>query len=82
MCDFLVIGTGTSARQMRSVADDVQEVCSGHGRRVFNSKGSGENWVAIDVLDIVIHLFSHEARAHYDLEGLWADASEVKWARA
>jgi len=82
VCDYMVLATGTSPRQMRTVADDVRELAEERGHRVLGgSTGTGENWTAIDLVDVVVHLFSAEARSYYDLENLWGDAVQVEWKR-
>jgi ribosome-associated protein len=82
VCDYMVLLTGTSTRQMRSVADEIHDLVSGRGRKFFKGEksGGGESWIALDLIDIVVHLFNHDARMHYDLDNLWADAVDVPWA--
>jgi ribosome-associated protein len=82
VCDYFILGTGTSARQMRSVADDVADYGKEHNLRSYGKAGTGENWIALDLVDAVVHVFSHEGRMHYDLDNLWADAVDVSWKRA
>jgi ribosome-associated protein len=82
VCDYFVIGTGTSSRQMRSAADDVAELGEERGLRSYGKAGTGENWIALDLIHVVVHIFSHEGRMHYDLDNLWADATDVPWKRA
>jgi len=80
VCDFFVIGTGTSDRQMRAVADHVEEVGKIRGERPFSTAGlSGSSWMVIDYVDVVIHLFDGEARNFYELETLWGDAPRIEW---
>ena len=78
--DFFVIATGTSARQMRTVADELSEVAQQNG---YPSRGSsryeGESWILLDCVDVVIHIFNTEARGYYDLDSLWGDAKRVEW---
>jgi ribosome-associated protein len=81
VCDFIVLGTGTSTRQMKTVADDVAEWGEEHGLRSFGKAGTGENWIALDLVDVVVHVFSQEGRHYYDLENLWGDATDVAWKR-
>ena len=81
MCDFLVLGTGTSTRQMKTVADEAAEWGEGNGLRSYGKSGTGENWIALDLVDVVVHVFSQEGRDYYDLENLWGDATEVAWKR-
>ena len=78
--DFYVIATGTSARQMRTVCDDLDEVAEKMGFRSYHRSGyDGETWIAVDYVDVVLHIFNPDARMYYDLENLWGDAKRVKW---
>ncbi len=78
--DFFVIGTGTSARQMRTVADDCMEAADGLGYKRMSTTGQdGGSWICIDFIDVVLHIFSDESRQFYDLDNLWADAKKVEW---
>ena len=78
--DFLVLATGTSPRQMKTVCDEVEEMAEEKGSRAFSRVGSGSaKWTCIDFIDVVVHVFSAEARSYYDLDGLWGDAKIVEW---
>jgi ribosome-associated protein len=78
--DFLVIATGTSARQMRSVCDEVIELGEPREFTPFTQSGcEGETWMLTDFVDVVIHVFSNESRMYYDLDSLWGDAKKVDW---
>ena len=80
--DYLVLATGTSDRQVRSVADDIRELAAAAGLPGFGRHGDASaQWVALDFVDVVVHLFDPAARAHYDLEMLWGDAPRVVWRR-
>lgn len=82
--DYFVIATGTSDRQMRSVADDI----ANHGRKIGQKlwKMAGEDtaeWLLMDFFDVVVHLFDEDHRRYYDLELIWGEAPKVRWqARA
>jgi ribosome-associated protein len=80
--DFMILATGASPRQMRSVVDQVEDLGKEHDLHAINptkrSEG-GERWTAIDLVDVVVHVFSEEARLFYDLDSLWGDAPEVRW---
>jgi ribosome-associated protein len=79
--DFYVIATGTSARQMRSVCDDVDELGQKMGFPSFHRSGyEGETWIAVDYVDVVVHVFNQEARLYYDLENLWGEAKKIDWS--
>ncbi|MGD0542018.1 MAG: ribosome silencing factor [Tepidisphaeraceae bacterium] len=78
--DFYVIATGTSARQMRTVCDDLDELAEKMGFRSYHRSGyEGETWIAVDYVDVVLHIFNQDARLYYDLENLWGDAKRVEW---
>ena len=81
--DFVVIGTGTSDRQMRAVADLVIEYGKKLGERPFGVAGyETAAWILLDYIDVVFHLFSKPYREYYDLELLWGDAPRIEWARS
>ncbi len=77
--DYFVIGTGTSDRQMRAVADAVEEAArETTGERPI-SRSVDEHWILLDFVDVVVHIFSDESRHFYDLESLWGEAKRVDW---
>ncbi len=79
---YIVIGTGTSDRQMYSVAEDIAESGSAAGHPLFrSSQERASSWMVIDFFDVIVHLFEPNTRAYYDLESLWIDATRVKWRR-
>lgn len=78
--DFYVIATGTSARQMRTVCDEIGELAAKTSFKSFHRSGyEGETWIAVDFIDVVLHVFSPTARSYYDLENLWGDARRIDW---
>jgi ribosome-associated protein len=78
--DFFVITTATSARQMRAIVDEVDRVLTSEGSRRIGTEGATTGtWILQDFGDIVLHVFTAEARKLYDLENLWADAVPVDW---
>lgn len=74
--DFFVICNGTSERQVRALAEGVREVTKQEfGLLPHHVEGEPfSGWVLLDYLDVVVHIFSPELRAFYDLEGLWNEA--------
>lgn len=82
VCDYLVIASGTSVRQMRSVAEDCEDLAKERGFPVYrSSRDEGTTWIVVDLVEIVVHLFEPEQRLYYDLELLWGDAKRVDWRR-
>jgi len=79
MTDYFVILTGTSDRQMRSVAEEIADYGKKNGFHAFGKAGFEQgSWVLIDFVDVVVHVFNSHAREYYDLEMLWGDAKRVK----
>jgi ribosome-associated protein len=76
--DYFVIGTGTSGRQMKGVADDIEELAAERNDHVMN-RSIDEHWVLLDFVNVVVHIFDSDARLYYDLESLWGDAKRVEW---
>ena len=80
VCDFFVIATGTSARQMRTVADKITELAEEKNFAPLASTGyEGESWILVDCVDVVVHIFNAQTRGYYDLDNLWGDAKPVQW---
>jgi ribosome-associated protein len=76
--DYLVLMTGSSDRHVAALADAVDELLSKNGIRSISIEGRpAASWVLIDFVDVVVHIFQHEARAVYDLDGLWMDARRL-----
>jgi ribosome-associated protein len=82
--DYMVLGTGTSSRQMKTIADELEELGGKAGNPLLSRSGDEgtSNWIAIDFFDVVIHLFDQEGRMYYDLDGLWGDAPKIEWETA
>jgi len=80
--DYFVICSGASERQVDTIADEVvRELKAMNVPPVRREGESGARWQLIDFVDLVVHVFSEEARAFYRLETLWADAPVVDWER-
>jgi len=70
--DTMVIVGGTSNRHVKAIVDNVLEVTKARGIEVLGVEGREQNqWVLIDLADVVVHVMRAEARAFYDLERLW-----------
>ncbi len=76
--DYFVIATGTSNRQMRTVADEITEAAKGNGIQLFGRAGYEQaRWILLDFVDVVVHIFDSQYRDYYDLELLWGDAERL-----
>jgi ribosome-associated protein len=81
--DAFVITSGTNARQVRTIAEEVERrIKQVGGPAPFHLEGLDDaRWVLIDYGDFVVHVFLDEVRRFYDLERLWADAERWSWER-
>ncbi|NLE57766.1 MAG: ribosome silencing factor [Planctomycetes bacterium] len=80
--DYFVIATGTSDRQIRTVADHLLKLAKDKGIKAMGVDGyEYAHWILLDFVDVVVHIFAPSYRQLYDLELLWGDAPRVKWQR-
>lgn len=83
VCDYVLVGTGTSDRQMKAVAHELEDLGEEHKSKVFrSSRDDGGTWIVVDFVDMVAHLFEPNQRAYYDIESLWSDADIIRWQRS
>lgn len=76
--NYILIVSGRSDRQVDAIADGIRASLREHDRQILGSEGSGAGqWALLDFGDLIVHIFHHPAREHYDLEGLWNDAPRV-----
>jgi ribosome-associated protein len=76
--DYLVLMTGQSDRNVAAIANGVDELLSKNGMRAISIEGlPAADWVLIDFVDVVVHVFQADTRSLYDLDGLWMDARRV-----
>ena len=89
-CDFFVLSTGTSDRQVKAIAEGIDEGLSelgmkshiGRGIRGLGSSESADGvgaWMLLDLGDVVTHVFEPNAREFYGLEHLWQDAPKTAY---
>lgn len=78
LADYMVIATGTSSTQVKALAEAVEEKLDEKGISVSHIEGYRSNsWILLDYIDVIVHVFSNEAREYYDLERLWEDGKEI-----
>ena len=76
--DYFVVCSAESDTQVKAIADAVQEGLEQRGETCYHREGiSALQWVVLDYVDVVAHIFYHEARSFYNLERLWADAKRT-----
>ncbi len=77
--DYFVIMSGRSSRHVQGLAEALEATM--RSKRLSSAKAEGIKdgmWVLLDFDDVVVHIFYHEQRSFYDLEGLWHDAPRVE----
>jgi len=78
--DYFIIATGTSDRQMRTVADEICKAAKEEDLQRFGRAGYKQGrWILLDFIDVVVHIFDSEFRDYYDLELLWGDAERIDY---
>ncbi len=82
-CDYFVICTGNSDRQLHAIAHGIEEGLQEKGQEIRYRQGVKDSrWVLLDMGSVVTHVFSREAREFYGLEYLWQESKRVKWETA
>lgn len=77
--DYFVLCTGTNPRQIQAISDEIEKELAQAGVRPSSLEGYNQaEWVLLDYVDFVVHIFSERARKFYDLERLWKSARRLK----
>ncbi len=78
LASYFLLCTGDSSRQMQAIADEVEKRLKASGIRPSHVEGyQNSEWILMDYIDLVVHIFSKSARAYYDLERLWRDGKKL-----
>jgi ribosome-associated protein len=82
VCDYYIITQADSSTQVNAIADSVREMVKKTiGERPYHSEGfQNSEWILIDYVNVVVHVFQSHIREFYNLEALWADAEVTKIA--
>jgi ribosome-associated protein len=80
--DYFVICTGTNPRQINAIADGVEDTLrKDFGERPALAEGVHKSeWILLDYFNFIVHIFSRDCRAFYDLERLWGNAERFEFA--
>ncbi len=79
LANYFILATGTSSTQVKALADEVdfklatEDHLEPHNREGYQSG----NWIVLDYIDVIVHVFHTETREFYDLERLWADGEVI-----
>jgi len=77
--DYFVIASGNNPRQIQAISDEVEQRLAEAGLHPAHVEGYNQaDWVLLDYVDFVVHVFSEHARKYYDLERLWKSARKLK----
>jgi ribosome-associated protein len=77
--NYFLFCTGDSSRQMQAIADEIEKRLKEHGLRPSHVEGyQNSEWILMDYMDLVVHIFSKNARTYYDLERLWRDGKKIE----
>jgi len=81
IADYFVICHAESDKQIDAIADSVEEeIRKATGEKPFSREGFRmSEWIILDYVDVVVHIFNREKRNYYDLEDLWSDAVHKKY---
>ncbi|MEJ8752031.1 ribosome silencing factor [Lagierella sp. ICN-221743] len=72
IADYFLIATGNTSSQTQAIADEVEKVALENGMTLVGVEGYREgSWILVDLGDIIVHVFTPEAREYYNLERLW-----------
>ncbi len=81
--DYFIICSTSNERQARAIAEDLRLKMRDLGRSEMGVEGLQDGrWVLQDFADFVLHIFHESQREFYDIEGLWADAKQVRWKKS
>ncbi len=76
--DYFMICSGSSTRQVKAIAEEIEETLSRHRVEPDHIEGAAEGrWILMDYGDTIVHVFLDEIRQVYNLERLWGDASRI-----
>jgi len=78
--DYFVVASAETERQTRRIVEEVLEKMRDEGYRPRSRRvDEGSAWISLDFLDVVVHIFTDEARDYYRLESLWRGAPQERW---
>lgn len=76
--DYFVVCSGGSERQIKAILEEIDKTLTREGVPLLRREGTTDSgWVLLDFGDVIIHIFSPEWRAYYQIERVWADATPV-----
>jgi ribosome-associated protein len=82
--DFFVLCSGSSEPQLKAIGSAVREFARDVAQRKLRNEDGfpASQWVAVDLGEVIVHIFHHDRRYFYNLENLWKDAPLISWEAA
>lgn len=78
--DYFVICNGTSDTHVEGIAENVEEKLREQGVKIWHREGERKaSWILLDYIDVIVHVFTKDAREFYSLERLWGDAPKTTY---
>ena len=78
--DFFVICSGNSDTHVAGIANIIEEILDEHGVKLWHREGGKKaSWILLDYIDVIVHIFTEDARDFYSLERLWGDAPKITY---
>ena len=78
IADYFIIANGTNHNQNQALADSVEETIGRAGGNLKQGEGyDTANWILMDFLDVIVHIFDRDNRLFYDLERIWRDGRQI-----
>lgn len=79
IADYFIIANGTNRNQNQALADSVEEAIGRAGGNLKQVEGyDTANWILMDFLDVIVHIFDRDNRLFYDLERIWRDGKQIE----
>ncbi len=77
IADYMLLVTATSSTHVRALADETEKKLSEAGVQPHHVEGKATGWILLDYNDVIIHVFSYEAREFYNLDRMWEDGQKL-----
>jgi len=78
IANYFVLATGTSSTHVKTLADEMEHKLSQSGITPRRTEGyKGADWIVLDYIDVIVHIFYKDTREFYDLERLWQDGEQL-----
>lgn len=77
LTEYFVLATATSSTHVRALCDEVEDKLGEEGIKPDHIEGKTTGWIALDYGSVIVHIFTRDQRAFYDLDKMWADGESV-----